>query len=62
MQPFGQITNGLVSGRLPVHTVKPKILKQYSNIGFTPEFSIQFRINLRPKNLRSERNNPCFKP
>jgi hypothetical protein len=32
-------------------------LKQYRNIDFNPEFSIKFRMNFHPKNLKSERNN-----
>ena len=32
--------------------------RQISNLDFNPEFSIQFRMNFLPKNLKSERSNP----
>ena len=41
-----------------VHQVKPKNL----NYVYNPEFSIQFRMYFHTKNLKSERNNPWFKP
>ena len=46
---FGQIENGLVSGRLATSTC--------SKLDFNPEFLIQFKMYFHPNNLRSERNN-----
>ena len=44
--------NGLVSSKLAC--------KIYLDLNF--EFPIQFAMYLQPKKLKSERNNPCFKP
>ena len=37
-------------------------IKQNRNLDFNPEFSSQFRMFFHRKNLKSENNNPWFKP
>ena len=45
VQPFGQMKNGLNSGRLACSTSSKILeLKQYSNLDFNPGFSIQFKM------------------
>ena len=44
-QSFGQIKNGLVSGRLACTS------SQIFNLDFNPEFSIQVRMYFHPKKL-----------
>ena len=54
--------NGLVSDNSLYFKYQTWDLKQYSNLViFFPEF-IQFRMYFHLKNLKSERNNPWFKP
>ena len=52
----------MVSGRLACTSSKTEIFKQNRNLDFNPEFSITYRMFLHPKNLKSENNNPWFKP
>ena len=52
---------GRLNNELVCTSRKPKNFKQYSNLDFNPEFSIQFRTYVHPKNLKRERNNPQFK-
>ena len=37
-------------------------IKRNRNVDFNPEFSFKFRKFFHPKNLKSESNNPWFKP